>query len=164
MGKVLFREEQSFSYMWNVFLLLPGIGITIGIPMLLAEDMLRWPMVRVILAVTLVLLVAGAWFMHCARLVTEVRRNELYVRLSPYTALVFSSAQIEQAYARTYAPIREYGGWGKRVSTKGRVLNISGNRGVQLHIRGEKPLLIGSQRAEALARAIKEARHTRIEP
>ncbi len=157
MGKVYFREEQSFSYKWNLFLLLPSIGITIGIPLVIRDEIGQFPIVLVILGASLCLLVAGAWFMHVARLITEVRDEGLYIRLSPFKADFIPYSQITKSYARTYRPIKEYGGWGKRTSKKGRVLNTSGNQGVQLEIKGELPLLIGSQRNGALARAIEKA-------
>jgi hypothetical protein len=62
--------------------------------------------------------------------------------------------------ARTYRPILEYGGWGIRYSPFGQgcAYNVSGNRGVQLELADGQRILIGSQRAEELARAIGEAK------
>ena len=61
--------------------------------------------------------------------------------------------------ARTYRPILEYGGWGIRYTMgRGWAYNVSGNQGVQLELASGKRILIGSQRAEELARAIGEAK------
>jgi hypothetical protein len=69
-------------------------------------------------------------------------------------------AEIVSWDARTYRPILEYGGWGIRYSPfgKGWAYNISGNQGVQLELMNGKRILIGSQRAEELARTIAEAK------
>ncbi|MHC4338483.1 MAG: hypothetical protein ACYSTG_11155 [Planctomycetota bacterium] len=64
---------------------------------------------------------------------------------------------MSECYARTYKPIREYGGWGIRYSFRkgiGRAYNMSGNKGVQLVFKNGKKLLIGSQKPDELAQAI----------
>jgi hypothetical protein len=65
-------------------------------------------------------------------------------------------AEIVHRETRTYRPILEYGGWGVRYSfvRKGWAYTVSGNRGVQLQLANGKRILVGSQRAEELARAI----------
>ena len=62
--------------------------------------------------------------------------------------------------ARTYRPLLEYGGWGIRYAPfgKGWAYNVHGSQGVQLELTNGKRILIGSQRAEELARAIGEAK------
>ena len=105
---------------------------------------------------------AGLMFLGLrGKLVTEVQESLLFVQhypLSRLRGIAYSS--ISECYARTYRPIREYGGWGVRFGFSGRggAYNVSGNRGVQLVFTHEKPLLIGSQRADELAQAIMAAR------
>ncbi len=60
--------------------------------------------------------------------------------------------------AKTYRPIREYGGWGIRYRPKGKAYNVRGNQGVLLTFRQGRSLLLGSQRAKELADAIESAR------
>ena len=64
--------------------------------------------------------------------------------------------RIRCATAVTYSPLWDYGGWGIRCGRKGIAYNVSGDRGVQLELERGRPILIGSQRAEELARAIEE--------
>src|SRR5262249_58159993 len=62
---------------------------------------------------------------------------------------------IQRIEVVSYRPLRDYGGWGIRTGRDGeRVLNARGNRGVLLDLGDGTPLLIGSQRPEALAIAI----------
>ena len=63
-------------------------------------------------------------------------------------------ADITHFEARTYRPIREYGGWGVRRGAGGMAYNVSGNRGVEFRLADGKSLLIGSQRPEELALAL----------
>lgn len=63
-------------------------------------------------------------------------------------------SEIESAEAVVYRPLRDYGGWGLRVSAKGKAYNMRGNRGVQLRLKNGGKVLIGSRRSDALARII----------
>jgi hypothetical protein len=102
-----------------------------------------------------VLLVSGiSYLFYAARLVTEVRPDALYLRFFPLTQRTIPWSDIASCRARTYRPIREYGGWGVRFGRGGMAYNVSGDRGVQLELRRGRPLLVGSLRAEQLAAAI----------
>jgi hypothetical protein len=88
---------------------------------------------------------------------TEVRDDGLYARFFPLTRQHrFSWSDIRSCEARTYRPLLEYGGWGVRCGRRGKAYNFRGNRGVQLEFTDGRRLLIGSQRSEELAVAIRE--------
>jgi hypothetical protein len=93
------------------------------------------------------------------RLVITVRSDGLYIRYVPFVNRKIEFQSIERCEARTYNPIREYGGWGIRGGRSGRAFNVKGNRGVQLHLKGgsggrSTRLMLGSQRADELAEVI----------
>ena len=93
------------------------------------------------------------WF---SKLQTQVRRDGLYVRFSPFH---FSERKIPlekvvSFRALTYRPIWQYGGWGLRFRRGGRAYNVSGREGVRLEFDNGKHLLIGSQKSDELAAAI----------
>jgi hypothetical protein len=93
-------------------------------------------------------------------LVTEVRQSGLFIRYFPFHG-TFRQIPLEgvlSCEARTYGPIREYGGWGIRVGMGKKAYNVSGNRGVELKYDSGKTLLIGSRKAEQLASAIDSIR------
>jgi hypothetical protein len=92
------------------------------------------------------------------RLVTEVRPGELLVRLYPFRWVTFPVEAIGKAAVREYSPIKEYGGWGIRVSKwNGRAYNAFGNQGVQLELKTGALVLIGSQRPQELITALQTA-------
>lgn len=91
---------------------------------------------------------------YTLKLITEVDAEGVHIRFFPLTSKHIRFDDIRSCNARTYRPIREYGGWGIRFNREGRAYNVSGDAGVQLELTKGRPLLIGSQRAEALARAI----------
>jgi hypothetical protein len=92
---------------------------------------------------------------------TVITGGEVRVRfgyLFPIYTRKISLAEIEAADAVTYSPIGEYGGWGIRGFGANVALNARGDRGVRLQLTNGRTLLIGSQRAEELASAIRDAK------
>jgi hypothetical protein len=169
---VLFREEQRFRQLWIWVLILPlcvgGIGF---FAWAMVEQLLRerpvgnQPMSDIMLMIIgplLIFFLTGLlWLMWAARLVTEVRADGIHIRFYPFHRRFhgFLWGEIESAEARTYRPVLEYGGWGIRFGSEGKVYNVSGNRGLQLRLGESASLLIGSQHPEELARAAQSARH-----
>jgi hypothetical protein len=164
-GNVQFHEVQEFRRLWMAFLILPGAVALIavfvfailrqlggGIPF--GSDpmpgLLLW-----ILGPFMILLGCFLIFIFlCMRLVVTVNREGLYIRYVPFVKRRISFTDIAGCEAKTYSPLRDYGGWGIRRGKKGRAYNVRGNRGVVLNFKDGTSLLIGSQRAEELADAI----------
>ena len=171
-SKPHFHEEQRFRQPWLWVLLVSVALIDVGVIVFLAYGMVQqlvfgrpWgdnPVSdRALTAVgtlsivaTLVVSVGLLWAFHALRLITEVTPDGLHVRFAPFVNRHIAFEDIEHCEARQYSPIREYGGWGIRWGRSGKAYNVSGNWGVQLTLRNGKRLLIGSQDAKTLARAI----------
>jgi hypothetical protein len=96
-------------------------------------------------------------FALVVRLVTEVRPGLVSVRLVPFGSKRIPTQEIMTAQDREYSAMREFGGWGIRVSRNGRAYNASGNTGVQLVLTDGSHILIGTQRAEELLAALRAA-------
>lgn len=91
------------------------------------------------------------------KLVTEVRRDGIFVALWPIARRLIPFREIRSFGAKTYRPIRDYGGWGYRVGRQGsRAFNAMGDRGVEVELRDGRIVMIGSQRPEALEQAIRD--------
>lgn len=88
---------------------------------------------------------------------TKLYPEEIHVRFGRRTRFRVPLKNVMRAYARTYDPLAEYGGWGIRGVGRNRAFNIQGNLGVQLVLRSGQKLLIGSDRPEELAYAIRKA-------
>jgi hypothetical protein len=95
--------------------------------------------------------------MATARLETEVRSDGIRLRYPPFlrTPRHVHPLSIARCEARTYHPIREYGGWGIRWWFGRMAYNVRGNRGVELELMDGRMLMIGSQRADELAGAVR---------
>lgn len=163
--EAVFYEVQQFRQRWLwIFLLFTSLFIVI----LFAYGMIKqlvfghaWgsrPMSDEALAIVgmvVILFVVGLTHLfYTMKLITEVRDDELLVQFFPFSRQVISLGSVRCCEVRMYNPIKEYGGWGIRYGKSGKAYNVSGNRGVQLEFHSEKPLLIGSQKPEALERAI----------
>jgi len=64
---------------------------------------------------------------------------------------------ISKCYVRKYDAISEYGGWGMKFSffkKRGRCYTTKGNVGVQLELKNEKKILIGTQLKEELQKTL----------
>lgn len=97
-------------------------------------------------------------FMYSLRFDTEVRGCGLYIRFRPFHRnwIMFRCADIQAVEARTYNPLRDYGGWGIRDGKKGKAYNVSGNSEVLLTLRNGQNILMGSTKYQILNSAISE--------
>ncbi|WP_245800274.1 DUF6141 family protein [Haladaptatus litoreus] len=106
----------------------------------------------------LALVGAIAAFVYSIRLTTEVRNDGIYVKMWPLHQSFrrVSWSEIERYEAKTYDPIREFGGWGIRWTPGKIAYNVSGNRGVWIQRTNGRDILIGTQHVEKFVTAIDE--------
>ena len=160
---LLFEETQRFTQPW-LWLLLIGVAVAVWLGVYQSagpgqpggQDSGAGYRLAPILTV-----VAVPVFFAVMHLRTEVRLDGLYVRFFPLH-LRFRSwryDEIESAEPRTYAPIREFGGWGIRRGRKGWAYNVRGKQGVQLTMTTGKRILIGTQQPDRLSAAIQHRMH-----
>jgi len=156
-----FSEAQRFTqvWLWVLVLVVTAIGWW-GLvqQIVLGRDFGTNPAPDGILWVIFILFGIGfPLFFRSLKLVTELRDDHVYLRYFPIYTRRIPYENIRSVCARKYRPIVEYGGWGIRWSpTNGMAYNVSGNMGVQLELTNGKRVLIGSQRADELERAIKD--------
>jgi hypothetical protein len=82
------------------------------------------------------------------KLETKIDHTGVYYCFAPFQRKLSLKPwdEVAKAYVREYKPIREFGGWGIRISLRnGAAYNISGNMGLQLVMKNGKKLLIGTQ-------------------
>jgi len=163
MGKVIFHEVQRFRqvWLWTIILFIAGVAWYGFIQQLIIKIPFgNHPTPNIVMIITWIIAGMGLPALFCStRLITEVRTDGLYICYLPFH-LSFRRIllnDIKDYKVRTYNPIMEYGGWGIRIGLKGQAYNVIGNRGIQLVLFNGKRMLIGSQKAEELARAIDTA-------
>ncbi len=109
-----------------------------------------WGAVLVAALLGIALPASCLWF----KLETTVYPDRIEIRMAPFSHRVFRPSEIAGAAARTYRPLREFGGWGIRGWGANRAYNVSGDQGVQLVLTNGNRILIGTQRPDELERAI----------
>lgn len=159
---LLFREEQYFchGYLMNIFLGIAVVWLVAAIIVLAIKDggtsSEDSGTMEVLLGPLLLIAILSS-INFFSGLVTEVRRDGLFVRFIPFH-FKFHRIPLDDAEtieAKTYRPVLDYGGWGIRVGFKKKAYNVYGSRGVEIRFGNGRKLLIGSQRPEELEKQIK---------
>ncbi len=157
--EILFREEQKFNQLWLWLIVLGTTGMMwYGFIQQIIFDQpfgtnptsnwLMW-FLWLLIGIGLPLLV------YNLKLIVEVSPDHISIRFVPFVSRTILYKEIKRFQARSYNPVREYGGWGiKGWSRKRMAYNVSGNQGVELEFYTGQSLMIGSQKYEELAQAI----------
>lgn len=150
----MFRETQKFRQPWLWLLIIfIALGLLWPVYMRLSgaptgnQPMPLW--VSIVLIITTL---GGILFMYSARMDTEIDEEGITFNFFPLVGKKkMPWSQVENVYVREYNAILEYGGWGIRYSMgkkRGRALCVSGKMGIQLVMKDEKKLLLGTKKAE----------------
>lgn len=168
---VLFREVQKMDQLW--------VRLAVGILAVISwygayqQLVLRKPFGNnpapdwIMLVLLLVFGTIFPLFFHSLKMITEVRKEGLYICFYPFhfSFKTFPIKTIRRHEVITYNPIRDYGGWGIRYGLKGTAYNAKGNRGVLFEFADGnkvKRLMVGSQTPEKLSEAINRAMKMQI--
>jgi hypothetical protein len=157
----LFQEAQRFR-MWMFW-----------VPIVIVTSVVWWQFIEQIIrnnpqgsqpipdwAAWVLAIVFGLGFPAFAlivRLMTEVHPSELTIRVFPFPATRIPLAEVREAEVREYSAQREFGGWGVRTGQSGKAYSAYGTTGMQLWLKDDKRILIGSQKADELAAALRAA-------
>jgi hypothetical protein len=94
---------------------------------------------------------------YLLRLITEVRPGDIYMRVFPFRGSHIAVKDVTEAEARDYSGQREYGGWGVRTSAKaGKAYTAWGAKGVQLWLKEDERILIGTQKPKELTDVLRK--------
>jgi len=112
----------------------------------------------VLFIVLMIMFVVTILLFSKMKLVTEVKNEGFLYKYPPFIIKfkLIRKEEIEKYEVRKYGPIREYSGWGIRYSwgKSGRAYNVKGNIGLQLYMVDGKKILFGTQRGDAIRRAM----------
>lgn len=155
----LFAEVQRFTQWWvfGLFALLWGVLGMVAWQQLVGGQPVgthHAPNGVVIFLLFFNLLLTALLF--SSRLETELYADRVEIKFIPFQfkPRVFYLEKAEQVFVRTYAPIREFGGWGIRFGLSGRAFNVKGNKGLQLVMHNNSKVLIGTQKPNELQKII----------
>ena len=112
----------------------------------------------VIFAVLVLLILVISYFiLFKAKLILEIEEESLFFSFYPYVKRKEIKANEIKAFEiRKYNAIKEYGGSGikKGVKKFGDAYSVTGNIGFQLQLKNANKILFGTQRPDALKKAM----------
>ena len=171
MSRVYFSEEQKYDSFW-IWALIGALDLSVVIflsyalyqQLYLGESWGENPMPDIGLiffCLAMFAVIAGVnWLLMSIRLETKLSDMGFMYRFYPFIQKwrTIQPQEIGHYEVRKYSPIKEYGGWGFRVSirTKGAAYNLKGNMGLQLVLKSGKSVLFGTQRPNDLSHGMKK--------
>jgi hypothetical protein len=157
---ILFHEVQQFSKTGWFTALVLGSAVTAiaGFLLWLNSPVDKAAIPCLALGIGVAAALAIVILALCSKLTVDVKRSGLYIQYFPFhlSPKRIPLENVIRLEIKTYRPLRDYGGYGIRYGAAGKAYNVSGNRGVDLKFTAGKNLLIGSQRSEELAEALKK--------
>ena len=176
--RLYFEEEQRFPLWIRAVVLLPVVAF--GYPAILMgfRGGVNLGLVRVLFTVLALVALVGAALTFMMKLVTKLDSSQLHLRIHPQkwsllprrmTHKDIALSNISRWEVRTYNSLlsTEYWGWhfwGLGVAKRGRYLYVMRpsspirGRGVQLQLASGERVLVGTEHAEELGKAITRAR------
>lgn len=152
----VFNETQRFNQWW-MHLILGGLFV------FLLVCLYRWFVMETAIGnvsasdttgqiIVILTLVPVIIFLYSIKLRTAIDEIGVHYQFYPLhlSSKTIRWSELQKCYVRKYSPIKEFGGWGYRISwgTKGKAFNISGNKGIQLIVMDGKKLLLGTQKSD----------------
>ena len=160
-AKILFSEKQRFKQWWIWLILLAVIFIPIfGLYHEMQKpEPFADPAVNTGLILSLIITIPVTALFLFMKLETQINEDGIAVKFIPLHSKFrqFNWNEIEQISVRKYIPLGEFGGWGLRYGLQGKAYNIAGNQGIQIIFKNGKRLLVGTQKPEEAALALKQA-------
>ena len=157
----VFKEEQRFTQLWLVVLIIFSTIVPVASILSEAKSM---ESSELVIALSVVILAPAIIFLF--KLKTRIDEKGIHYRFIPFhlkTQLIPWS-DIDKIYVRNYDPISEYGGWGIKGGSlwnkkKGTAVNVKGDVGIQLELKNNKKLLIGTQLRNQVENTIETYKH-----
>ena len=169
---MIFKETQKFRQVWILIILIIVTAIEIGVfgygfikQVINGQQFGENPMSDTMLTISFVLatsiVLTILLLFKFANLTTTIDKDVIEYKFFPFH---FKTRKIkwdtvESYEVITYNPIIEYGGWGIRFGFgKKRAFNVSGDKGLQLHLKNGKQILIGTQKENELIEFLKKTK------
>lgn len=148
-----FEEKQRFTQWW-VWVIL--IAVTILVTVQLVKENTNELSTYITSFIGLALTYA---FLLMISLQTRVDEEGIHVKMFPFhlSFVTYKWRDLYSAEVVEYSPLGDYGGWGLRISFrgKGKAFSVKGNKGIKIQTADGKTRMIGTQKA-AEARLVLE--------
>lgn len=155
--EILFQEKQRFSqaWLWVILGVIWGVLLYSLYTVILTYGLngmtVVWNGVGVFVLLLVTILALEI------QLKTAVFSDRIEIRFKPfvYRKEVFHKKDIQQLTLLQYDPLKNYGGWGLRLSpTYGKAYTVKGTNGLMIQLKTGRKLLIGTQQPEQMEKAL----------
>ena len=164
-NEILFTERQKFNQWWLSAILLAINALLIFAvfkQVISGHQFGTKPMSNTALLTTTGAVIIFTILFISLRLETRIKTDGIYVKFFPVQLSYrrYNWSSISKLFVRQYNALGEYGGRGFRWSVfgKGKALNVSGNKGLQIEFSDNRKLLIGTNKPEELTRLLEQIR------
>lgn len=155
MSKLLFKELQkaNLGWKWALFIILYALMFWALYEQIQVKDLTG---ILAITFSTLVIIIFNVIIVSM-NLETEIDENIISFRFKPFhkKQRTIKLDEIRKLYIRTYKPLKEYGGYGIQKSLRnGKAYHLKGKTGIQIILKDNKKILIGTQKPKEAERII----------
>ena len=165
----VFKEQQRFTQTWFILILIIAVAIPLGIGVYGIIKQLIYkipfgdkPMSDIGLIIFTFSMLLVTFLIFYIQLITRIDEKGIHYQFFPFhfSMKTISWEKVHKVGVRKYLPISEFGGWGLKGGFffnkgKEKAINISGDIGIQLVLKNEKKLLIGTQKKEEVIQILK---------
>ncbi|TDX00387.1 hypothetical protein [Dinghuibacter silviterrae] len=154
-------EQQRFNQKWILLLeiALAAVGTAIAIAAIASKVTGILPAVSPLLAILGII----ALF-RTMKLEIEIQNDFIRFRFFPLRIRwkIIPKADIRQIAVVKYNPIKDYGGWGIRIGSKGWAYTVKGNDGISILLASGKHILIGTAKPKEVSAFLEKCGYNRL--
>jgi len=140
MSKRNFKENQRFNqwWLWLGMIALVAVFIYQRYPFKFNQEFF----------IPFVVLSIVIGFLFSINLSTRIDEYGIHVKMFPFhlKTVSYKWSELHRVEVVEYNPITEYGGWGLRISRKGKAFNVKGYKGIKLQTADGRSRMIGTQK------------------
>lgn len=95
-------------------------------------------------------------FISSLKLSTEITESSISYKMFPFHFdwKDLPLKEVEKLEVRIFKPLQEYRGWGNRIGKSGRAYTIKGTNGLQITLKNNEKILIGTNKPEELKKVL----------
>ncbi len=157
MAKVVFEETQRFDQWWirGIFILIMLVMLRMLIRIIDAGPLNKQGMLIIVLGIVPILITTFLLFgTRLKSRIDEIGIEAVFLPFS-FSRRKFKWNEIKTVEVVDYNPLKDFGGWGYKISLKGNTaMNVKGKVGIKIFLENGKQFLIGTQRPDEARKVI----------
>jgi hypothetical protein len=159
MEKILFEEQQRMRQWW--ILAIPILLMAVFAYAIFQQEVTgvpfgNKPASSLSIGIFMLIPIGLFWFFWSLKLTTKITKKAINIDFGILGKRQILLTEIKKADVMTYSPLKDYGGWGLRISHNGTAYNMAGKLGLLVNTQSGKKIMIGTQKAKELKRVMEQ--------